>query len=1003
MTETDANSATTTYRYDVFGRLVQVMRPYDNASAPTTVYTYTDNYSGGGLQGLKVEVCQREVSGNAGACQTSLQFYDGLGRLVQSRAEDVGRQVVVNTRYDALGRTTWTQVPVTETTTQNFNPNGWDTRPGTTTQYDVLGRIVAVTNPDGTVVQTGYVGMTTVVTDANGHRKDSTADAYGRLQAVVEYSGTTAYTTRYAYDVLGNLRVVTDALNNTTVITYDSLSHKVGMNDPDMGVWSYAYDLNGNLTMQTDAKGQTAWFGYDALNRLTQKRQSSSTGTVLAQYAYDQGTNGIGHRTAVTNANASTSWVYDARGRVATEAKTFTDITGTFGSIRQYDALDRVTQTRLPNGEVVTTTYNAAGQAASLVAGGQTLIASATYNALGQPQTIAAGNGVQTRYLYFGLDVQAGNNQFYGKVRQICVTTNNCTLGYYTGTLMNLAYWYDSVGNVTTLRDDTNQQKENFAYDPLDRLVSATPENIGVTTLNYTQTYAYNAIGNFVSKAGVTQVYGTAQPHAVRSLSDGSSFQYDANGNMTQRTEMSGTQLVTYQQQWDIDNHLVVVTNTTTGQVTRYFYDADGNRVKRIGPQGTTLYVNADYEVTGPSQMVTPTVTIPPTYTHKLYLAFVACASCISAPLLNLASARVTYRFNGQQVAVREGVTLTLIYGDHLGSASLTTNISGTKVSEMRYYPFGETRYSSGNTATSKRFTSQEEQVGIGLYDYGARFYDPILGRFISADSIVPKAGNPQSLNRYSYARNAPMMRIDPSGHGDISWNDVSDFAAGFGAALLGANISLAPLWGYEQRQKMADALFVTPGTDTNSNAYAMGRVAGDVVAATQGAIEMVNGGTAIVAAATGGIPCAAITAGACVPIAAVVGVAGAAEVVHGATAVGAAVGDATKWFAKTQNHHLATNKNYIAGEQWSSRFGPLFKKGGLSLDGDYNKVELPDHYGPHPDAYHNWVYTRLQRAIEGLTDKVEIGNAIKSELAKIATELQNNPQLVNNGPWTIH
>ena len=105
--------------------------------------------------------------------------------------------------------------------------------------------------------------------------------------------------------------------------------------------------------------------------------------------------------------------------------------------------------------------------------------------------------------------------------------------------------------------------------------------------------------------------------NAIRSLSDGSSFQYDANGNMTQRTEMSGTQLVTYQQQWDIDNRLVVITNTNTGQVTRYFYDADGNRAKRISPQGTTVYLNADYEVTGPSQMVMPTVL--PTYTYKLY------------------------------------------------------------------------------------------------------------------------------------------------------------------------------------------------------------------------------------------------------------------------------------------------------------------------------------------------------------------------------------------------
>jgi RHS repeat-associated protein len=133
---------------------------------------------------------------------------------------------------------------------------------------------------------------------------------------------------------------------------------------------------------------------------------------------------------------------------------------------------------------------------------------------------------------------------------------------------------------------------------------------------------------------------------------------------------------------------------------------------------------------------------------------------------MNLAApARVTYRFNGQQVAVREGVTLTFVYGDHLGSASLTANISGAKVSEVRYYPYGETRYSSGNTTTSKRFNAKEQQTDIGLYDYGARFYDPALGRFISADSIVPKSGDPQSLNRYSYALNSPLKYSDPSGH----------------------------------------------------------------------------------------------------------------------------------------------------------------------------------------------------------------------------------------------
>ncbi|MCL4507181.1 MAG: RHS repeat-associated core domain-containing protein [Chloroflexi bacterium] len=231
---------------------------------------------------------------------------------------------------------------------------------------------------------------------------------------------------------------------------------------------------------------------------------------------------------------------------------------------------------------------------------------------------------------------------------------------------------------------------------------------------------------------------------------------------MTQRVELSGTQLITYTQDWDVSNRLVVITNTVSGQVTQYFYDADGQRVKRVTPQGTTWYVSADYEVTGSAPV--QTVTVPATYTHKLYLPVIA----NSTPPVNLAPARVTYRFNGQQVAVREGVTLTFVHGDHLGSASLTTDISGTVVSEMRYYPFGEVRWQSGTMPTDRTFTGQraENQSAVGsLMDYGARFYSPLLGRFISADSIVPRPGDPQAHNRYSYVRNSPLAYIDPSGH----------------------------------------------------------------------------------------------------------------------------------------------------------------------------------------------------------------------------------------------
>ena len=86
-------------------------------------------------------------------------------------------------------------------------------------------------------------------------------------------------------------------------------------------------------------------------------------------------------------------------------------------------------------------------------------------------------------------------------------------------------------------------------------------------------------------------------------------------------------------------------------------------------------------------------------------------------------------------------------------------------MAEQRYYPYGEERWASGTLPTDRRFTGQRWEQGLGLYDYNARWYHPALGRFVSADTVVPEPGNPQSLNRYSYVYNRPLVLNDPDGH----------------------------------------------------------------------------------------------------------------------------------------------------------------------------------------------------------------------------------------------
>lgn len=123
------------------------------------------------------------------------------------------------------------------------------------------------------------------------------------------------------------------------------------------------------------------------------------------------------------------------------------------------------------------------------------------------------------------------------------------------------------------------------------------------------------------------------------------------------------------------------------------------------------------------------------------------------------------YYFNGQRVAERRGTTLYYLYGDHLGSTSQVTDSAGAGLGQQRYFPFGGIRYSTGTLPTDYGFTGQRLDAATGLMYYNARYYDPVLGRFIQADNIAPDLLNPQAFNRYSYVYNNPLRYNDPSGH----------------------------------------------------------------------------------------------------------------------------------------------------------------------------------------------------------------------------------------------
>ncbi len=280
----DANGATTNYNFDTFGRLTWVAGPTANGSRKQATYVYgLPTTTGQGRTTTMVSALQgTNPAGISGPARWTI--YDGIGRAIQTQmqADGSGGANVVDTYYDGHGLAWRTSVShlVASGAGTGFLESEWTGYGGVGTRstFDELRRGTQVTLPDGNAIVTAYDGWNRTVLDQNGHQKRSEQDGLGRTVAVKEYAasygsptaGAAPYaTTAYSYDTQDRLVGVTDALNNGTSLTYDSLGRKTVLQDPDMGTWHYAYDPVGTLNSQTDALGVATSFSYDKLKRPT--------------------------------------------------------------------------------------------------------------------------------------------------------------------------------------------------------------------------------------------------------------------------------------------------------------------------------------------------------------------------------------------------------------------------------------------------------------------------------------------------------------------------------------------------------------------------------------------------------------------------------------------------------------------------------------------------------------------------------------------------------------
>jgi RHS repeat-associated protein len=546
----------------------------------------------------------------------------------------------------------------------------------------------------------------------------------GQTASVTDNAGTTTYN----YDFFGNLTQLTKSYepNATVTMGYDIRGRKTSMNDPDMGAWSYGYDVLGQLLWQKDAKAKTISMTYDLLGRMQTRVVPSGGGTMTSTWTYDIATNGKGMPHSISNPIASEYYTYDSLSRPSS-------VTATIGGVAHttsytYDAYGRpLTLTYPVTGFALRHCYDAVGFLVRVENATNASACSSSLPAYWIANAFDANNRLTKETFGNGLVSERAYDPDTDDLQFIKTGATNPT------SVQNSTYGFDAVDNLTarSWSDGNAVQSETFGYDNLNRLTSVTGPA--------PKTYSYDPNGNITFKTGVGNYYYSTngvRPHAVTStVLNGvtTSYDYDANGNMFVRAG----KLISY-----TSFNKPTFISSASG-VASLNYDANFNRVTKTAPGGTTTYVGKLYEKT-----VSGTIT---TQKHYIYAGN------------NLVGAYNT---------VSNGTNNTqYFHTDYLGSVEVITDQSGNVSQRLSYDAFGKRRNANGTDATSitaqttRGYTRHEHDDEAGLINMNAREYDPLLGRFTAADTVVGATTRSQEFNRYSYVNNNPLSAVDPSGH----------------------------------------------------------------------------------------------------------------------------------------------------------------------------------------------------------------------------------------------
>ena len=741
------------------------------------------------------------------------EYIDRLGRVIANGAEGFdGLEIISKIDYNARGAKIADYPPMQTTVT----PGQWDgvtasSYPTRYTLIDALGRpgtksvernatalfqdgrgdAVLTTNYKFRVVDVGLrtdIEVTKAASIGGSLQMSRTYDRLGKLVETTEkiYAPAHEIHVNYFYDPAGDVVTVRDSAGNSLSASYDALSRKTSVDDPDRGRWQYSWDGLGRLRTQTDARGIVVAFQYDADGRTERRFTRDNDGATFiteANWQYDLN-NKPGTLGALVGSidGFRRDYAYDSLFRPwriiyhipASPDWTSHDFEVDYGYDHNYG---RVKAISYPGGELTALDYDSRGTSI-----GESIVASdGTRGAMpyrrvtaqserGQITAQTFGNGISETDSYdasTGMPLSMAASGLADALPAGCPTDNPLLV-------RQVAYSYDQFLNVASQtkhflpRDSQNAIQfsgctasqlvaaEAYNYDDLQRLLSATRNWQGVApdpNTSLIDTYAYDDLGNIISKSDYGQVYiygdkargkDLAGPHAVVSVSNNgtakASFKYDLNGNLI---DGDGRNI-------SFDSLDRPVQVSMGGYTTQFRYAPDGERYVQSAKSSTGV-TNEYYFAKLYERLESPTSLLERTY--------------VSDPV----------------TIVRTGASREVLYRhlDRLGSLdAVTTERALEDPGDAHGYDaFGKPRAKDWQSSSDKMrsqetaytsergFTGHEHLDELYLIHMNGRMYDYRLGRFLSVDPIISNPLSSQSVNPYSYIGNNPLSGIDPTGY----------------------------------------------------------------------------------------------------------------------------------------------------------------------------------------------------------------------------------------------